>query len=486
MRTSVAPWVGLIWPILFCLACGKSSPAGPQSPPPPSEPEPHQLAFVAQPSGVALGVPLTPAITVEVRDAAGQRIPSAAVTVELALESNVPDASLRGSRSVVSSGGLASFTDLVVDRSGTFSLRATSGTLSAISTAFTVTYTFRAIGESRVISACGWTAADLLLCWGINLGGFGFSASDEPRPIQLPAAVTAFDPVWLGSSTSCGLAGDQAYCWGDNGSGQLGIGEFTNGRTRPSKVVGGHAFEELAVGQAHVCGRTTVGDVYCWGAEQSGDGSHASANAPTLVQGGVRFASIATKGGYTCGIALPGDTYCWNAEFSGDGTIEFARQPRLVAGGHSFGLLAPGLRHACALDAQDHAWCWGENLGRLGDGTDEVRLEPVAVQGNLRFRSLSAGDAHTCGVDFDDLAWCWGLNFSGELGNPAEQIVRVPVAVEGGLRFEFITASLGFTCGLTRDGGAWCWGDNTQGTLGIGSMGGISAVPVRVAEPTLR
>jgi len=75
------------------------------------------------------------------------------------------------------------------------------------------------------------------------------------------------------------------YCWGWNGSGELGDGTTTN-RLVPTVVAGGLTFTAVSAGFGHTCGVTPSGAAYCWGgnyAGQLGDGSTTDRLVPTPV-----------------------------------------------------------------------------------------------------------------------------------------------------------------------------------------------------------
>lgn len=101
---------------------------------------PVALAFSTQPSNVTAGQPVAPAITVTLLDRKGNVNSETVRTVALELDSNPGNATLMGSRSALTVEGVATFTDLQLDKAGTgYTLRATSGSLqSAPSTAFDV------------------------------------------------------------------------------------------------------------------------------------------------------------------------------------------------------------------------------------------------------------------------------------------------------------------------------------------------------------
>ena len=99
---------------------------------------PAKLAFVQQPSTVQAGATMTPAVTVEIQDAAGNRVTSSTATVTLSLN-NAGGATL-GGNTAVAVGGVATFNGLTVSTAGSYSLTAASpGTTSATSNGFTVT-----------------------------------------------------------------------------------------------------------------------------------------------------------------------------------------------------------------------------------------------------------------------------------------------------------------------------------------------------------
>jgi hypothetical protein len=99
-----------------------------------------KLSFLVQPTSVAAGTPITPAVQVEIQDANGNRVTSATDSVILSISTNPGGATLSGGRAAAVNG-VASFPTASLDRTGTgYKLTAASGVLaSAISAAFDVT-----------------------------------------------------------------------------------------------------------------------------------------------------------------------------------------------------------------------------------------------------------------------------------------------------------------------------------------------------------
>jgi hypothetical protein len=96
---------------------------------------PAQLAFTAQPGAAAAGAALTPAVQVAVRDSLGNAVAAATTLVTVALGTNPSGGTLRGTASKSAVGGLASFSDLSVDKAASgYTLVASAGGLAAATT----------------------------------------------------------------------------------------------------------------------------------------------------------------------------------------------------------------------------------------------------------------------------------------------------------------------------------------------------------------
>jgi len=101
--------------------------------------KPAALVFTVQPSDVIAGGTIVPAAQVRVVDAGGNVVEAFAGTVTLSIEDNPVGGGLDGTTSVVPTLGVAAFSDLSIDKPGAgYTLRATAGTLAAISEAFDV------------------------------------------------------------------------------------------------------------------------------------------------------------------------------------------------------------------------------------------------------------------------------------------------------------------------------------------------------------
>ncbi|HEY7611344.1 MAG TPA: hypothetical protein VH764_00005, partial [Gemmatimonadales bacterium] len=236
------------------------------------------------------------------------------------------------------------------------------------------------------------------------------------RPVAVLGS-QRFRVVSAGRETTCGVTtADRAYCWGSNSGGTLGIGTATGpdicaGNESnvpcsgvPTAVVGGLHFRGVSVGGAHACGITTDGLAYCWGwngSGQLGDGTTTMRTKPKAVAGGRHFLGISAGSAHTCGLTTDNVAYCWGYNASGqlgDSTRAMRTSPVRVAGGRRFRQLDSGVDHTCAVATSGRGFCWGYNFsGQLGEGTHNSRLAPTAVGGGLLFAQLTAGGSHACG-----------------------------------------------------------------------------------------
>jgi alpha-tubulin suppressor-like RCC1 family protein len=84
----------------------------------------------------------------------------------------------------------------------------------------------------------------------------------------------------------------------------------------PLAVVGGHTFEAVAAGDDHTCAITTGGQAFCWGRNEFGQLGVGpigfAVSEPTAVAGSQNFVGTPTASGlHTCAMTAEADVYCW-------------------------------------------------------------------------------------------------------------------------------------------------------------------------------
>jgi alpha-tubulin suppressor-like RCC1 family protein len=448
-----------------------------------------RLVFTIQPSSVAAGAAVSPAVQVTVQDARGYTVTAATDRITLAITSGTGalGATLGGTLTAAAANGVATFRDLTVDKpEAGYALTASStGAVSGASRSFQVLLAAVAL-EAGYGHACALASGGAAYCWGSNDSGQLGDGTSVHRgsPVAVVGGLT-FTSLSAAFSHTCGLTDSgAAYCWGANSSGQLGDGTIV-GHSSPAAVVGGLTFTSLSAGILHTCGLTNSGVAYCWGgnsAGQLGDRATISRSRPVAVEGGLTFKRLSAGSFHTCGLTSGGAAYCWGGNAFGqlgDGTIVSHGSPFAVAVGMTFTGLTAGALHTCGLTSGGAAYCWGSNeQAQLGDGTIANRSRPVAVAGGLTFTRLSAGFSSTCGLANRGAAYCWGGASAEGFGQLGRRL-STPVAVLGGLTFTTLSLSGRLACALAGGGAAYCWGGNVGNAAGEGTA--VDRTPLRVS-----
>jgi alpha-tubulin suppressor-like RCC1 family protein len=458
------------------------------------------LSFVVQPTRTGAGDVIDPAPQVAILDSSGHTDTAAVWLVRIALAGHPLGSTLTGTTQVNAIAGVATFSDLRLDRPDTVTLVALAdGATRATSIKFRVfpPYVTLTAGAEH---SCATAATGAAFCWG-NAGTLGNGRSDFswgfPQDVVMPQGVR-FDAVAAGGYHTCALTTIGAlYCWGANLFNQLG-----NGTTDPAYVpvpvtMPVAAFVSLSTGYWHSCALTASGVAYCWGGNgdgQLGDGTTTSRSTPVAVMApsGVAFASLSAGGAHTCALATTGTAYCWGenpAGGLGDGTTAPHSSPMPVSmpSGVAFKAVSAGDEHSCGLATDGAVYCWGRNDGgALGDGTTTAHLTPVlaATPPGVTFRSIDAGRLRTCGVTTSGSVYCWGMNgLQGILGDGTtiDRTSPTLMPTPQGVGFASVDVGAGHTCALTASKGiAYCWGDNGSGQRGGGSYD--DKTPVRVDQ----
>jgi hypothetical protein len=164
-----------------------------------------QLAFTVQPVTTTATTTLTPPLQVTARDSVGNTVTSFTSNVTMSISVNAGGGTLSGTPTVAAVGGVATFSNLSIDKVGTgYRLGATGGALTATSNAFSI---------------LAGTATKLAFTVQPSSAGAG-------AVITPPVQVTALD---AGGNTATGFAGNVTMAIGTNPAGGTLSGTLTVG-----------------------------------------------------------------------------------------------------------------------------------------------------------------------------------------------------------------------------------------------------------------
>lgn len=267
----------------------------------------------------------------------------------------------------------------------------------------------------------------------------------------------------LGFGHSCALfSNGSVKCWGQNSSGQLGLGDGKNrgdlagqmGANLPPVDLGtGRTAKQIVAGGGHTCVILDNDSVKCWGNNDSG-------------QLGLDNKMYHGAGPGTMGDSLP--------------TVNLGEKAK-----H----LAAGQLHTCAILESGNVKCWGDNTdGKLGIGSvdtwgdktgDMAALPIVPISPGRKAISIAAGLSHTCIVEDNFAVRCWGRGSVGQLAQGDMLTLGDTPATAGGKLVNLgpnrtpIGVVIGpasiSTCAHSTANGFLCWGGNQYCQLGLGN-----------------
>ncbi|APR84767.1 BNR repeat domain protein [Minicystis rosea] len=283
---------------------------------------------------------------------------------------------------------------------------------------------------------CGIAAADAtegVYCWGADASGEQGNgtagAQLTPSPITAPTGIpTAWISLAAGFNHTCAVGQNGAlWCWGRNASGQLGDASTTN-RTDPKQVLptGAADWIEVSAGGDYTCALRAAGTLFCWGANGSGQlgtGDIVSpVTAPTQI-GTTAWAAIAAGQTHTCAVSKTGTLSCWGLNTSGQIGLGNTTSPVLVPTqvGTDTDWARPIVGQGpstCALKTNGDLYCWGAgSYGQLGQGSLAGSTSPKKVPSTGPWKAASFGNEHACGIGGDGLLLCWGASYGAQLGS---------------------------------------------------------------------
>jgi alpha-tubulin suppressor-like RCC1 family protein len=270
-----------------------------------------------------------------------------------------------------------------------------------------------ALGQSHT---CVILADESLRCWGANgLGQLGYGHTNAVSAAEAVSGGAvdvggAVKQIVLGTDFTCALLTSGAVrCWGRSQFGQLGngspksvVGDDELPSSVPAVPLGAKA-TRIAASPSHVCAVLEGGALRCWGDNASGElglgqtspiGDDETPDTIAPIELGGEAIDVACGHGFTCALLKGGDVRCFgeNAEGqlgAGNTTNVGDDESPLTAGVVSVGekairLVAGGGAHVCAILEGGGLRCWGENtFGQLGYPTTIYDPSTLATLGDI-------------------------------------------------------------------------------------------------------
>jgi len=366
-----------------------------------------------------------------------------------------------------------------------------------------------------------------LKCWGYNgFGNLGIGStlrSNHPQSVIETGGNVLDNVIQVEGNVinnnyeySCALTSDATgnlYCWGYNGNGQLGVGDFDS-RTRATQLT---FFNSLSVKNISVAGYDSGGytcaivgsnrEVYCWGYNgngQLGIGDTTRRETPVQVPGITDVKEIETISdiGTTCAIVGTNrELYCWGYNGRGDvgiGTISQSETlPRQVSGLINVAkvkMYGTGSEVSiCALESDGELYCWGYGgNGQLGSADYLDKTIPTRVVGISNVKDVDGWSYYvygtTCAIVGDAReVYCWGYNGNGLVGqgvggatqyNTPQKVIGLEGLISNSISCGGGSGGGGHCAVLLNDNSIKVWGYNNQGQLGLNETSTAQTVAV--------
>ncbi|WP_437672895.1 RCC1 domain-containing protein [Sorangium sp. So ce131] len=281
---------------------------------------------------------------------------------------------------------------------------------------------------------CALLSDGTVHCWGVNGSGqlgLGVGTFARKEPVQI--SIRDVGRIAAGGGTTCAIdKSDRLFCWGRGFEGELAVEEVPESSVPVEISVRDEPVAQVSVGFEHVCATTADGGLYCWGdngSAQLGRPASGFSYSPSAVPSLFNVRGVSCGRGHTCAVTAI-STYCWGGNGSGQlgvNSTENQSEPAPLAL-RNVESVYTGYWHSGALVAGS-VFMWGQNTsGEYGNGL--AISEPVPTDtGMTGMRKLALGEDFSCGLTETGVLQCWGYGGSGQLGNGTEESSSVPVPV---------------------------------------------------------
>jgi alpha-tubulin suppressor-like RCC1 family protein len=198
------------------------------------------------------------------------------------------------------------------------------------------------------------------------------------------------------------------WSWGRNDSGKLGLGDTAN-RSSPVQIGAGITWSSVSCGgqSSFSVAVKTDGTMWSWGDNgygQLGLGNETSRSSPTQIGGIDGWSKIRANYNSCAAIKTNGTLWTWGRNASGQlglGNTTHYSSPKQVGALTNWSNAGTGaLGTRCLITKTDGTlWAWGDNFqGKLGLGDTFARSEPSQVGALTNWLTVATGYTHSIGL----------------------------------------------------------------------------------------
>ena len=335
-----------------------------------------------------------------------------------------------------------------------------------------------------------------VFAWGNNsTGQIGIGNTTYYSSPKQVGSLTTWLSMASGSYAAFAIKTDGTlWTWGRNVEGELGLGNTTN-YSSPKQIGALTTWATASGGYLHSGAIKTDGTLWMWGANGSGAlglGNTTNYSSPKQVGALTNWLKLSCGQYYTSAIKTDGTLWSWGSNAYGNlgtGNLTYFSSPKQVGALTNWANVFSGPYWTMAIKTDGTLWGWGSNTyGCIGNGNTTSYSSPIQVGALTNWSNVNAGGIYkTYAVKTDGTLWAWGWNRYGNQLPFATATTAYSSPKQVGSLTDWATTPTGLytyaSFVIKTDGTLWCWGRSLSGELGLGNITAYSS-PKQVGSLT--
>jgi len=287
----------------------------------------------------------------------------------------------------------------------------------------------------------------------------------------------------------------QAYGWGENQYGQIGlVNDTTYSRSSPVQVGAQDEWSSMASARYHTLFLRPSGELYAVGRNnaqgQIGDGTQINRSSPVQIGALTTWSKVSA--GYFLSAAIKTDGTLWTWGWGTQGRLGhndvISRSSPVQVGALTDWANVSTHNGCLAVKTDGTLWSWGYGLfAALAQNNIIDYSSPVQIGALTNWASVSMGTNHGMAIKTDGTIWGWGFNQTfGPVGDGTVVGRSSPVQIGALTNWSKVDTGDQFTGAVKTDGSLWMWGSGTDGKLGNNETGSAASrsSPVQIGSLT--